>query len=61
MYVLDAFLFIAMLFFLFLPITDYRTARMKLCMMCAILAIFAVSVTRTHRLEVKLASIAHDR
>ena len=61
MYVLDTFLFFAMMFFLFLPITDYRTARMKLCVLCAICAIFAVTVTRTHGPDIRLASAAHDR
>jgi hypothetical protein len=61
MYVLDALLFIAMMFFLFLPITDRKTARMKLCALCAILAIFAVSVTTTSGPDIRLASLARDR
>lgn len=61
MYVLDALLLLAMMFFLFLPITDCRTARMKLCMVCAICAIFAVTVTRAYGPDIQLASAAHDR
>ncbi|NUR13387.1 MAG: hypothetical protein HOQ20_16325 [Bradyrhizobium sp.] len=48
MFLLDALLIPAMLFFLFLPITDRRTVRMRLCMLCALLAVFSLSVTRTH-------------
>lgn len=47
-YVLDALLALALLFFLFLPITDRRTVLMKLCMMAAITVLFAASLTRGH-------------
>ena len=61
MFLVDALLILAMMFFLFLPITDRKTARMKLCMLCALCALFAVfsvSVTRaTHVAPVQLAGI----
>ncbi|MFB6458754.1 hypothetical protein [Bradyrhizobium tunisiense] len=47
MLLVDALLILAMLFFLFLPITDRRTVRMRLCMLCALLAVFSLSITRT--------------
>lgn len=50
-----------MLFFLFLPITDRRTVRMKLCMLCALLAVFSVAVTRAHVAPVRLAGIVAAR
>jgi hypothetical protein len=58
MFLVDALLIVAMLFFLFLPITDRRTVRMRLCMICALLAVFSVSVTRTHVAPVLLASLS---
>ena len=57
-FLIDALLILAMLFFLLLPITDRRTVRMRLCMICALLAVFSVSVTRTPVVPVLLASIA---
>jgi len=60
MVVIDALLVLAMLFFLFLPITDRRTVRMKLAMLCALLGLFAVSVTRTQP-QVQLAGVASTR
>ena len=47
MFLVDALLILAMLFFLFLPITDRRTVRMMLCMLCALLEVFSVSLSRT--------------
>jgi hypothetical protein len=58
MFLIDALLILAMLFFLFLPISDRRTVRMRLCMVCGLLAVFSVSVTRTPVVPVLLASIA---
>ncbi|WP_244607482.1 MULTISPECIES: hypothetical protein [Bradyrhizobium] len=57
MFLIDALLILAMLFFLFLPITDRRTVRMRVCMLCALLAVFSVSVTRTHVGPVQLAGV----
>jgi hypothetical protein len=37
-----------MLFIFFLPITDYKTARTKLCVLAALALVLTVSVTRTH-------------
>jgi hypothetical protein len=48
MYVINAVLVIAMLFIFFLPITDYKTVRMKLCAFCALALVLTGSVTRTH-------------
>ena len=58
MFLIDALLILAMLFFLFLPITDRRTVRMRLCMLCALLAVFSVSLTRTPVVPVLLASVS---
>ena len=58
MFLIDALLILAMLFFLFLPITDRRTVRMRLCMLCALLAVFSVSITRTPIVPVLLASVS---
>jgi len=57
-FLIDALLILAMLFFLFLPITDRRTVRMRLCMVCALLAVFSVSITRTPIVPVLLASVS---
>ena len=57
-FLIDALLILAMLFFLFLPITDRRTVRMRLCMVCALLAVFSVSLTRTPVVRVLLASFS---
>jgi len=35
MYAINALIVLAMLFIFFLPITDYKTVRMKLCVLCA--------------------------
>jgi hypothetical protein len=61
MIIIDALLIVAMLFFIFLPITDRKTVRMKLCVICAIATMFAVSVTRTGGPNVQVASVTHDR
>lgn len=61
MVLIDALLILAMMFFLFLPITDRRTVRMKLCVLCALVAVFAASVTRTHVSQVQLAGIETTR
>jgi ABC-type xylose transport system permease subunit len=57
MVLIDALLILAMMFFLFLPITDRRTVQMKLCVLCALLVVFAVTATRTHGSHVQLAGI----
>ena len=61
MIIFDALLILAMLFFIFLPITDRKTVRMKLCVICALAAMFAVSVSRIGAPNVQVASVAHDR
>jgi hypothetical protein len=61
MIIIDAMLIVAMLFFLFLPITDRKTARMKLCVVCAMAALLAVSVTHAPTSQLQVASAAHDR
>ena len=40
-YLINTLLVLVMLFFFFLPVTDYRTARMKLWVVC----VFAVALT----------------
>jgi hypothetical protein len=57
MYVVYGVLVIAMLFIFFLPITDYETVRMKLCVLCAIALVLAVSVTTTRVAEPRVASL----
>ena len=61
MVLIDALLIVAMLFFLFLPITDRKTVRMKLCVLCALAIVLAASVTRTHVAEVQLAGSVSTR
>jgi hypothetical protein len=58
MYVINAVLVIAMLFIFFLPITDYKTVRMKLCVLCALALVLTASVTRTHVPDPRVASLA---
>jgi hypothetical protein len=58
MYLINALLFLAMMFILFLPITDYKTARMKLCVLCALALVLTVSVTKTHAPDPRIASLA---
>ena len=57
MYVVCGALVIAMLFIFFLPITDYKTVRMKLCVFCALALVLAVSVTTTRVAEPRVASL----
>jgi hypothetical protein len=57
MYVIYGVLVIAMLFIFFLPITDYKTVRMKLCVLCALAVVLAVSVTATRDAEPQIASL----
>lgn len=61
MVLFDALLILAKLFFLFLPITGRKTVRMKLCMLCALLAVLSISVTRTHVAPVQLAGVVSTR
>jgi hypothetical protein len=61
MFLVDVLLVLAMMFFLFLPICDRRTVRMRLCMLCALLAVFSVSVTRTHVAQVQVAGLVTTR
>ena len=58
MYVINAVLVIAMLFIFFLPITDYKTVRMKLCVFCALALVLTASVTRTQVPDPIVASLA---
>jgi hypothetical protein len=46
-----------MLFIFFLPITDTKTVRMKLCVLCALAVVLTVSVTTTHQPPSKIASL----
>jgi hypothetical protein len=61
MIIIDALLIVALLFFLFLPITDRKTVRMKLAVVCAIGTVLAVSVMRTSPADLQIASVARDR
>jgi hypothetical protein len=57
MYLITAVLIVAMMFIFFLPITDYKTVRMKLCVLCALGLVLTVSVTRTHAPDPQVASL----
>ena len=57
MYLITALLILAMLFIFFLPITDYKTVRMKLCVLCALGLVLTLSVTRTHAPDPQVASL----
>jgi len=61
MVLVDALLMLAMMFFLFLPITDRKTVQMKLCVLCALGIVFAASVTRTHVAQMQLAGSISTR
>ncbi|MCC8982439.1 hypothetical protein [Bradyrhizobium acaciae] len=57
-YLVNTLLVLAIAFFFFLPMTDRRTARMKLCMVCALAVALTVSATasRPHRSAPVMAS-----
>jgi hypothetical protein len=61
MFLVDAALILVMLFFLFLPITDRRTVRMRLFVLCALAAVFAASLTWPHAPNPQLAGIQSTR
>jgi hypothetical protein len=61
MVIIDALLIVVMMFFLFLPMTDRKTVRMKLFAVCAIATVLAISVTQTPAPDVQFASIARVR
>ena len=61
MFLVDALLILAMLFFLFLPITDRRTVHLKLAMICTFLALVTLSAARTHVPQVQFAGVASTR
>jgi hypothetical protein len=56
MILVDVLLVLAMLFFLFLPITDRKTVRMKVCVLGALLAVFVMSVAWNPDPGMQLAS-----
>ena len=61
MVLIDTLLILAMMFFLFLPITDRKTVRMKLCVLSALMAVLAATAIRTHVPHVQLAGIESTR
>ena len=61
MALIDLLLVLALLFFLFLPITDRRTVNMKLAMICTVLAMLTLSAARTHVPQVQFAGVASAR
>jgi hypothetical protein len=61
MVLIDALLVLAMLFFLFLPITDRKTVRMKVCVLGALLAVFVMSVAWNPDPGMQLASAVSFR
>lgn len=58
MYLINTLLIIAMLFILFLPITDFKTVRMKLCVLGALALVLTASVTSTHAPDPTVASLS---
>jgi len=61
MIVVDVMLVLAMLFFLFLPITDRRTAQMKVCVLGALLAVFIMSAAWSPDPGMQLAGVVSLR
>jgi hypothetical protein len=61
MALIDMLLVLALLFFLFLPITDRRTVHLKLAMICTVLAMLTLSAAHTHMPQVQLAGVAQTR
>ena len=58
MYLINTLLILAMLFIFFLPITDFKTVRMKLCVLCALALVLTVSVTTTQPPDPTVASLS---
>jgi hypothetical protein len=61
MALINVLLVLALLFFLFLPITDRRTVQMRLAMMCTLLALLSISVARTSAPHTQLAGVVSTR
>jgi len=59
MFLIDALLVLAVLFFLLLPITNRGTVHMKLAVACTLLALLAM--TRSHVPQVQLAGVVQAR
>ena len=57
MFLIDALLVLAMLFFMFLPITDRKTVQMKLAVLSVLLAVFAASAAQTLVPQIQLAGL----
>ncbi len=57
MYVIYGVLVIAMLFIFFLPITNRKTVRMKLCVLCAFARVLIVSISTTRVAEPRIANL----
>ena len=57
MFLINTVLILAMVFIFFLPITDYKTVRMKLGVLCMLALVLTVSVTRTHAPDPRIASL----
>jgi hypothetical protein len=57
MYLINALLILATLFIFLLPITDYKTVRMKLYVLCALALVLTVSVTQTQAPDPQIASL----
>ncbi len=61
MALINVLLVLALLYFLFLPITDRRTVQMRLAMMCTLLALLTISATHIHAPETQLARVVSVR
>jgi hypothetical protein len=57
MFLINTVLILAMMFIFFLPITDYKTVRMKLGVLCVLALVLTVSVTGTHAPDPKIVSL----
>ena len=58
MYLINVLLTLAMLFIVFLPITDLKTVRMKLCVLGTLALVLTVSVTTTRAPDPTVASLS---
>jgi hypothetical protein len=61
MMLLDAILMLVMLFFLFLPICDRRTVRMRVLVLSGLMVVFAATSSQTHVPHVQVAGIVSTR
>jgi hypothetical protein len=61
MFLIDTVIVLAILFFLFMPVTARRTVQMKVAILCTLLALFTISVKRTPVPQTQLAGTVSTR